>query len=321
MKNAFIILAVIIIGVVWLPGKINQTQLIRSDEYKQRSNEAVDNAVQDAALELMQQKDNESAEIKSLGNKVNFKTTEINLDAGLQQFYRTLYQNLNIEHETAKQQAEKAKIPVKIATAYDGYYTDIFESKQGGSPERWSNKKAYAMLDTKSNIKINFTLDDYVYIQDLTTNEKFEGNQKKFQNKYPNSCFGNGEKFNEIKNRAILNLMKMELENSTYYNNYIAKKNGWKLNFDLKGGNRAFDSISFIAFVQNDELKVIEAYNSYGFGTAKIVEKKKYIGYTKNGRRLYCRAGENSEAGSTIKVFQSEADAASAGYIPDPKFQ
>lgn len=318
MKNAFIILAIILIFVIFLPGQINQNQLIRSDELTQRMNEKVDSSVQDATIELMQTRDNKSAQVLSLGNKVDFKTTEINLDAGLKQFYRTLYENLNIEHDYAKQQAEKYKIPIKIATAYDGYYTDTFDTK---SKEKWSNKKTYSLLDKKSNIKINFTLDDYVYIEDLSNNQKFEGQQDTFKSKYPNSCFGDETKFNEIKNRTILNLMKKELENSTYYNNSIAKKNGWKLDFDLKGGNRAFDSISFIAFVQDDELKVIKAYNSYGFGSAKIVEKKKYIGYVRNNKKLYCREGKNYNAGNSIKVFESAQDAATAGYTPDPKFQ
>lgn len=318
MKNAFIIVVIIILAITFLPGQINQNQLIRSGEFTQRSNEAVDNAVQDAALELMKSKDNDSSYIKSLGNKVNFKTTEVNLDAGLNQFYRTLYQNLNIENDYSKQKAESYKIPIKIAVAYDGYYTDIFQNKKGGNTEKWSNKKTYSLIDNKNNIKINFTLDDYVYVQDLASNQKFEGQQSIFKNKYPNSCFG--DKFNEIKNRTILNLMKTELENSSYYNNYIAKKNGWKLNFDLKGGNRAFDSISFIAFVQNDELKIIQAYNSYGFGSAKIVKAKQYLGYKVNGKKLYTSQKNRAIDNNTI-IFQTARDAAAAGYIPDPKYQ
>jgi hypothetical protein len=312
-------LAIVILAIIFLPGQINQNQLIRSNEFTQRGNEVVGNAVQDASLELIQSKDNDSSYVKSLGNRVNFKTTELNLDAGLNQFYRTLYQNLNIEHDYSKQKAEKFKIPVKIAIGYDGYYTDIFESKKGGNPEKWSNKKTYSLLDTKNNIKINFTLDDYVYIQDLANNQKFEGQQSTFKSKYPHSCFGDETKFKEVKNRTILNLMKTELENSTYYNNYIAKKNGWKLNFDLKGGNRAFDSISFIAFVQNDELKIIQAYNSYGFGSAKITELKKFLGYERNGKKLYTSQKNREIDGNTI-IFQTAKDAASAGYVPDPKY-
>lgn len=320
MRNALIAVAIILLAVIFLPGKINQIQLIRSNEYIERGNEAVDNAVQDAALELMQSKDNESSEVLTLGNKVNFKTTELNLNAGLQQFYRTLYQNLNIENDYAKQQAEKAKIPIKIATGYDGYYIDVFESKKGGNPEHWSDKKTYSLLDTKSNIKIDFTLDDYVYIQDLTNKQKFEGQQSTFKTKYPNSCFGDETKFNEVKNRTIINLMTTELESSSYYNNYIAKKNGWRLNFDLKGGNRNFDSISFIAFVQNDELKVVDAYDSYGFGSSKIVQSKEYLGYEVNGKKLYHK-GIDNKTGTNQRIFQNARDAASAGYTPDPKFQ
>lgn len=294
--------------------------LIKSDEIKQEMNEKVGNAVQDAAMELIQSKDNNSAEVDSLSNKVNFKTKELNLDAALNQFYRTLYQNLNIEHDYAKQQAEKVKIPIKIATGYDGYYTDIFESKQGGNKEHWSNKKTYSIIDRKNNIKISFTLDDYVYIQDLTDNKKFEGKQETFKNKYPDSCFGDETKFKEVRDRSIINLMKTELESSTYYNNYIAKRNGWKLSFDLKGGSRAFDSIGFIAFVQNDELKIIKAYNSYGFGSAKIVGKEKYLGYEVDGNKLY-HEGLDEKTGTNQRIFQSAEQAASAGYRPDPKFQ
>lgn len=61
----------------------------------------------------------------------------------------------------------------------------------------------------------------------------------------------------------------------------------------------------------------IEEYNATHKTKINLVERKKYIGYIKNGKKLYCMEGQNSDAGSNIKIFETEQDAEDAGYTLD----
>lgn len=68
----------------------------------------------------------------------------------------------------------------------------------------------------------------------------------------------------------------------------------------------------------SDGERGIEEYNATHKTKIKLVEKKKYIGYLKDGKKLYCLEGENSSLDSNnIKIFQTEQDAKDAGYSLD----
>lgn len=313
MKLTNIILGVILAAVLMFPLKLNQKAIIKSDNLKVAYDEALYNATNDSAKYLVYAINNYSTDVIAEGKKVDYKKVNLNLDLALNRFYETLFLNLNIDNNYAEQQALKYKIPIKIATGYDGYYLNYWQYGTNEPKEQWTKKKLYLMNDSKNNITINFTLNNYVYIEDLREHKKYEGEQESFKNKYPNSCFG--EKFETVKMQVINQMIKRDLEYYTFYSNDIAKKNGWKLTFKLPyWGDRAINDIAFIAFIQGNTLTGQKTYDSYGFGTAKIVERKPVYGYEENNEKFY----------SPIKkgdvVFFDEFQAAKNGYKPDLRY-
>lgn len=320
MKSSIVIIVFIVLFALFLPGKLNQQALGRSEAFRARQNEILDNSCMDAAKELIKSKDSISIETIADGNKVNYETTNLNLDAALDRFYRSMYLNMGIQKDKPEQEALKGKVPIKIATGYDGYYINSWESTPDHKiKEVWSKKNTYTMIDKKNNLKISFTLDDYVYIEDKNTNTKLEGLQQSFISKYPKSCFG--LKFNEVKLQVINNLIKHDLENYTYYTNSIAKINGWKLNFNMPVvGSRVINNITFMAFYQDTPIYGAQPYNVFGFGVARVVKREKWYGYEVNEKKFYHVEGFD-KTGDNPVIFDSAADAAKVGYYPDPQCQ
>ncbi len=314
-KN-FLLIAIVLIFVMYVPIKINQISVEKSNKVKVEYDEVVAIASSDAVKQLVYAADSYSNENLAEGKKIDYRDMNLNLDKALDRFYRTLFLNLNIEEDYSLQQGIKFRIPIKIATAYDGYYIDYF--KKDGQGEQWSELKPYSMVDEKNNLIINFTLDDYVYIKDLSTNVVSEGRRKEFELKYPESCLKDGKTFNNVKGQVINNMIKNDLEYYTYYSNDIAKMNNWQLSYDIPyWGNRAIDSIAFMAFYQGEMFVGSDkVYNSYGFGSTKTVNKKDIYGYKKRGRKMYSTTIDGDEP----TYFSNEYEAAIDGYEPDLEF-
>lgn len=319
MKLTNFLIGIIFVAVLIFPTKINQRTMIKAENHKNAYNEALDNATNDAAKELILVKDNFSLELIADGNKINYKKVNLNLEQSLWRFYNTLFLNLNIEKDFAKQKALLDDIPIMMAIGYDGYYIYSWEEKYINNvleiTNEWSKKKQFFMVDEKYNIKIIFTLDDYVFIENLDTGEIHQGKQESFINKYPNSCFGT--KFEQVKYQVVNQMIKKDLEFYTYNNNNIAKKNGWKLKFNIPyWGDRAINEVAFIAFYQGKELVSQKKYNTYGFGTARIVKRDPIYGYEIDGHKLYSK----NKIGTNTTNFYNEFEAAQNGYSPDPKY-
>lgn len=307
--------------VLVMPGNINENSMVKSDNLKNDYNEAIDNATSDAAKSLIIPSDDYSTELLADGKSADFQKMNLNLKEALNRFYRSLYLNLGIQDSFSKQKELLNKIPVIIATGYDGYYIHTWQETKDSNGRStiindWTNKKLYSIIDEKLNIKISFTLGEYVYIQDLTSGQKYEGDRQTFMTKYP-SYFG--DSFYKIRSQIINQMIQKDLEYYTYSNNNIAKKNGWKLKFDIPyWGDRAVTTISFIAFLQGNLVTgAPDNYNTYGFGTAKIVARKPIYGYiTLDGNKYY---SPNKSGVNDVELF-NVFDAAKNGYSPDPKY-
>lgn len=320
MGRNFFIIVLVFCMILFFSVTLNQDAMMTSENLKMDYNEAIDNAAIDAAQALLLPDSNDSYEALSYGDDSNFEKLDLNLKEGLNRFYRSLYFNLGIQNNASEQQALLNKIPIMIAAGYDGYYVHTWqETKVNGKLQvtnNWSSKKKYSVYDTKDNIKISFTLDDFVYYEDLSTGKQYEGNRQTFASKYPN--YFSDANFSTVRSQVINQLIQDDLDNYTYSNNAIAKKYGWQLQFNTPlWGNRAITTISFIAFIQGKLIPGTQYYDTYGFGTAKIIKKQKIYGYIKNGVKLY----STQPMGSEINIFDSAQDAAKSGYSPDPKSQ
>lgn len=306
---------------IFIPFTLNEDAMINADNLKTQYNEAIDNASGAAVKALLSPTTNDSHEILSYGNKEDFQTTDLNLKDGLDRFYRSLYLNLDIENNVPQQQALLNKIPIMVASGYDGYYVHTWQLvKVNGKVKAtndWTAEKKYSVFDKTDNIKISYTLDDYVYIEDITTKQTYEGNRQNFASKYP-SHFSDAT-FNTVRSQVINKLIQNDLNSYTYTNNSIAKRFGWQLSFNTPlWGDRAITTVSFIAFVQGRlTVGAPQVYNSYGFGTAKIVKRKQIYGYIKSGVKMYSM----QQAGSNLLIFDTPIEAAKNGYSPDPQYK
>lgn len=299
--------------VVFLPVRINSEAIRAAETSKYTYNEILTNATDDASRQLIQTVSNYSIETLAAGNQLNYQTINLNLDQGLDRFYRTLFLNLNIENDYAKQQEIKMHIPIKIIAGYDGYYVDHWD--MDGKGEKWSDKKLYTTIDNTNNLAIRFTLDDNVYVKNISNGEEFQGNRSDIASKYPNSCLVDEKTFNEIKGQVINQHIKEDLEYYTYETNAIARRNGWHLSFNTPfWGDRSITSISFIAFMQGNVVQGTVRFNNYGYSSTNIVRNNNIYGYTNSkGIKLY----SHEKAGDNLVYFSNEIEAAKNGYEPD----
>lgn len=288
------IVAVIVISSVALPFTIKQNRNIEAEQLKMKYTEIVDNAVKDASKCLIDTKDNVTAETLSVGDQVNYKTAQLNLDKALWRFYQTMYINMGIENDYAAQQGFFDKVPIKVAVGYDGYninaWTEIYDSTEGKNRvlEMWQAKKNYTLFDDTNRIRIDFTLDENVYVTNKDTGVKTFGNYKDYTSLYPGVLSFTTDKFDSIRRQIITNSITNDLKYNMEKNNLIAIKHGWRYNFKLPYiDNTSINDIGFIAFLQGLPLNGIDYFNTFGFGQAKIVREVKYFGYEINGKKFY----------------------------------
>lgn len=312
----FFILIIMILFTLYLPTSINQKSIDKSRNMSNQYHEVIVNATSDATRLLVDVTDSYSNENMAEGNKVDYRDINLNLDKALDRFYKTLYLNLNIEESYSYQEQIKHRIPIKIATAYEGYYINYF--KMDGKGEQWSELKPYSLVE--GELVIHFTLDDNVTVTDGNTNTTITAKRQYFEKKYPNSCLKDQQTFDNVKSNVINSMIQEDLEYYTSHSNSLAKLNGWNIVFDIPyWGNRSINSIAFIAFYQGDEFIGTEhMYNSYGYSTSKTTKNKFIYGYIKNGKKLYSYIEENDV--SEITIFNNQFEAAKAGYSPDSEY-
>lgn len=314
-KNIFIIVALIFLS-LYIPTKVEQKSIITAESFSKQYDEVLVSSTSDATKKLIEVTDSYSNELMAEGTKVDYRDINLNLDAALDRFYKTLFINLNIEENYSYQQVIKYRIPIKIAVGYDGFYVNYF--KTDGTGEEWSDIHKFS--DVQGDLVIHFTLGDYVTVTNPKTKETNEGTRKELEGLYPKSCLKDEETFNSVKSQVINSLIQSDLEFYTKQANQIALTYDWNFNFDIPyWGNRAINSLAFIAFYQGDGfVGNNKIYSSFGYSTSQTVDKRDIYGYTINGKKLYSD-NKLSNVGE-LAYFESPYEAAIKGYSPDPKY-
>lgn len=315
-KQIFLALILMLFFTYYIPTKLEQTSIKRTQFQTKQYNEIMVNATNDATQKLILATDSYSNAVMAEGKKVDYRNINLNLDAALDRFYKTLYINLNIEDVDSYQHAIKYRIPIKIAVGYAGYYVDYF--KLGGTGEEWS--EIHKFSDVQGDYVINFTLGDDVTITNTKNKVTKTGKRAEIASEYPNTCLKDEATFKKVKSQVINSMIQSDLEYYTKRANEIALANGWNLNFNIPyWGNRSINSIAFIAFYQGDESwGMNKMYDAFGYATSQTRNTKELYGYTVDGKKFY---SDNKLTGvGTLTYFENPYEAAKRGYSPDPKY-
>lgn len=314
-RHMFLIVVIVLLG-FYIPTKIQQNSINSVETMSRQYDEMLVNATSDATYKLLEATDSYSNEVEAEGIKMDYRNINLNLDAALDRFYKTVFMNLNIEDNYSEQQSIKHRIPIKIALGYDGFYVNYFNTD--GKGEQWSEIHKYS--DVQGDLVIHFTLGDEVSVTNVKTKESKTGKYEEVAPYFLRSCLKDKETFDKVKSQVINSLIQSDLEYYTTRNNQIAKRFGWNMNFDIPyWGNRAINSIAFVAFYQGDGYPGIsKIYDSFGYSTSQSVVKKDIYGYNYEGKKLYSDRKLNNVG--QLTYFENQFEAAANGYRPDPRY-
>lgn len=312
-----------VLFIMALPMFIDQSKKKEAENEKFVYKNAMESAVQDAAAILMNPTQSNAVDVMASGYNLSEKRVEPNLDAALDQFYRTLFINMNIQNKSY-QEAFKAYIPIKLVMAYDGYYINAKTKANIDGDEKniemWQPKKYYSYYDEINGLIINFTLDDYVSIYDNYSAETKEGIRKDMEKAYPYCEVLKEENFEKFRLQIIVDKIQKDIEFYVGKNNPIAHNHNWAYKFNIPAVKdhakfNTMDNVSFFAFVQGLPESFTETYSTYGSSTTKVSKKEKYFGNVINGIKYYHTENCSKNVNSDV-IFNSKQQAASQGYYP-----
>jgi hypothetical protein len=288
----FAILVCFIFLSVSLSIDISQRKLIQSENQKINYDEIMYMATEDASGALIESVNESNYEDFADGNVMQNPKLKLDINKALLSFYKTLYLNMGIENDVIAQNGLKDFLPVKIVVANDGFYINAREEVRNEAgknevAEIWLPEKPYSYYDKQSELVINFTLSDYLFVYDTLTGKYIEGQAFELEQIYPQASlfkgtdkiFGNKDfeetNFDKTRRRVIIDMIREDLEFYACKYNYIAKQNGESYSFNipyisLDQWKNTINNISFIAFLQGLPVGP-DKYSTFGFGGSKIV--------------------------------------------------
>lgn len=323
---------------------ISQRKIIQAENLKVNYNEVMFMATEDAAVALNEPVEEADFEEYAEGYSSKYKGT-LNLDKALECFHKTFYLNMGVENNKVAQDEIRQHLPVKIVVANDGYYVNAIEEvfDLNGKKELceiWLPKKPFSYFDKDSELVINFTLTDYVYIFDTKKGSYHQGKASEMVELYPKAklfkdmdvLFDSLEfektNFDLTRKQTIIDMIRKDLELYTVRHNNIAKASGKSYSFNIPyitsdQWENTIKNTCFIAFLQGFPMG-IEDYNTYGFGGSQIIETDLIYATGeayKNG--VYHLPGcakvmisQIPEESNVTDSFYKKNEAASFGYHP-----
>lgn len=321
---SFFIISFLLIALI-IPSNLKLQQLKITQDTKIDYDVSIEDAVEDASSELVKTDDTVSSELSRRGKEINVKYVKPNLSKILDRFYKTMFINMKIDNDKAAQDGFKIYCPLKLITAYDGYYANTWENSDIPNKVRevWKPKKPYTYLDEKDKLSINFTLNNFVSVFDLNTNNWVEGDRSLLAAQYPACSIFSLNNFNTFRKKAIVDNIQKDLKYYTAVNNAIARRNNWAYDFNISyiDDDNTFNTItdvSFFAFFQGLPIEgTASTYSTYAFSISKVVNAQKYKGNIINGKEYYHEKDCPYAANSNV-IFDTKVKAAESGYYPCP---
>ncbi len=266
-----------------------------------RYNNALDNAVSDALLEVVD---------CDMGERTTIDYAEIT-----HSFFRYLSWNLGASPESLTESMLLQYTPVIAYVVDDGVYlmnqkieeSSINDSIGGTSvvnippvisstmledqPLLWENQsvwntsmeisKKYLFYKERKGFAIQYTLSDYIRIQNLSTMEVEEGVYNDLVGMYPEILPESREAFDQERRLVIIQCITEEFSRSIEQHNRIAKKYGIQYQFQLpvipnEEWYRTVNDISMIVLFQGYPYgnSTLGYYNKVALGGARLYKEK-----------------------------------------------
>lgn len=295
---------------------IRFNNLIAMNNKKMEYTQALDTAVDDAVLSLIDMDNSKTM------------TYSLNKNECMKQFFKSLYCNFGIVNDPAEQKKLMSYIPVIAVTDKDGFYISymdryIKDSSMLGT-RVWSEKIPYSY--TFNNLIYNFTFSNYLKVYEINTHAVIEGYYDDIKDHFTSEdIFQDKDMFDQIRKATIIDCIQNKMK--LYINNYnrIADNFGITYNFYLPAVNssdwqRTIDSISLFVVFQGYPYGygTEDVFNRYSYAGARVKKANMYFITEESGRKYYHRADCDKVSDFSTPYF-SKKECAIQGAFPCEK--
>lgn len=273
--NLSIVFVLIMVSVFLVLNQKTDT-VIAITKLQVQYNNAIDNAVEDAFLQVVDQDSIES--------------TSIDFASVTDSFFRYLAWNLGLEAESRRAKMLTNYVPIIAYIVNDGIYlayqrvageSELLEQSTELNGGEWNTSihisERIPFEDLTDTYQIQYTLTDYISIINIKTKEEYEGYYGDLVEQFPELLPSNMEEFDKERRLIIINCIKDSMNTYIEKFNTIAKKYGIKYQFSLPNIEeeewyRTVDDISMLVLFQgypygNDTLGY---YNRMALGGARV---------------------------------------------------
>lgn len=326
--TSFAIIFIIIISpFIFISGQESKA-VLQDQRLRYYYDNTIDNAIQDAAF--------------ILSNKGSALTYTSNVDIsdtkGLaaQVFFDSVYHAFNVMGNPSGMARVDACIPILAFLESEGfslYALDEYKNTYGQNEIRhiWFPLQHYIGDTISGRYSIRYTLNDEVYIFDITDKVFYQGRYKEFEDIIPN--FKDEQSFEDLRIPAVKNSVQEKITAyMDYHNRWTSGRSiSARLEFpsiDDANWKRALTDESIIVFAQGFPILSGKDYKHYALGGARVIRKAPITGYTYQGILYYCHTdceyfqktiGTDSEFNPDSIIYFSDAyEAASNGHFPCP---
>lgn len=223
--------------------------------------------------------------VSLLVEKGDRRKISLNKESCVSAFYNTLFVNMNITADEYAKTKLMGYIPAIIILDYDGYYAlscETFKGKDNSKQIKpvWHSKKTYAYRE--GSYIYGFTMDDYVTVYCIDTQEFTKGRQQDLKTEIEYSLLQDNQLFEDVRRRTIIESLQNDINRLINKHNDVARQFGISYQFALpvieeEDWYQTVDNIGMLVFFQGMPIGVKGTYyNQYAFGGAQLIKSEGY---------------------------------------------